>query len=139
MAEKIFDIITNLKNRCLDKEESIQKEFMLSPAEYNALLSLVPAEIYSCNELSNKMNLSVSRSSRILDRLIKNGYLKEIKNKGDRRLLKVKLTDKGKDIRNKIRNKLEECEKDIQNKFRKSELYKLESTLNKISSVFISG
>lgn len=139
MTEKIFDIITNLKDRCLDKEESIQREYMLSPAEYSAMLALVPSEIYSCNELSKVMNLSVSRISRILDRLIKNGFLKEVKNKEDRRVLNVKLTDKGTDIRNKIRNKLDECEKDILSKLHKSELYLLENTLNKISSVFISS
>ncbi|MBI5403868.1 MAG: MarR family transcriptional regulator [Ignavibacteriae bacterium] len=139
MTDGIFNIITNLKNRCLDKEESIQKEYMLSPAEYNALLALAPVDTFNCNELSKKMNLSVSRSSRILDKLIKNGYLKEIKNKEDRRVLNVKLTDKGTDIRNKIRNKLDECEKDILSKLQKSELYLLEDTLNKISSVFISN
>lgn len=139
MAEKIFDIITNLKNRCLDKEESIQREYLLSPAEYNALLILIPGEVFNCNELSKKMNLSVSRSSRILDKLVKNGYLREIKNKEDRRVLKVRLSDKGKEIRNKIKNRLDECEKDILSKLQKSELYLLEDTLNKISSVFISN
>jgi len=139
MTDGIFNIIIDLKKRCLDKEVSIQKEYLLSPAEYNALLALAPAVIFNCNELSKKLNLSISRSSRILDKLIKNGYLKEIKSKEDRRELKVKLTEKGNEIRNKINNKLDECEKDIINKLQKSELYMLESTLNKISSVFISN
>jgi DNA-binding MarR family transcriptional regulator len=139
MAERIFDIITNLKKKCLDKEESIQKEYLLSPAEYNGLLSVIPDEIYSCNQFSKKLGLSVSRSSRVLEKLIRNGYLKGIINDEDRRVLKVSLTEKGIITRNKINKRLEECEKDIISKLQKSELYLLESTLNKLSDVFISN
>lgn len=139
MAERIFDIITNLKKKCLNKEESIQKEYLLSPAEYNGLLSIAPDEVYSCNQLSKKMGLSVSRSSRVLERLVKNGYLKGIKNKEDRRVLKVTLTEKGVSTRDKINKRLEECEKDIINKLQKPELYLLENALNKLSDVFISN
>lgn len=136
MAEKIFDIVTNLKNKCLDKELSIQKEYFLSPAEYNGLLSVEPDAIYNCNELSRKLGLSVSRSSRVLEKLIKNGYLKEMKNKEDRRVLKVTLTDKGLRTRKNIKNRLEECEKNIVNRLQKSELYLLENTLNKLTDIF---
>lgn len=139
MADKIFDIITNIKNRCIDKEESIRREFLLSPAEYNALLAVKPFEVYNCNDLSKKMKLSISRSSRVLYKMLKNGYMKEIKSKEDRRELKVILSDKGVKTRNKIEDKLNDCEKDILNNLQKSELYLLENTLNKISSVFISG
>jgi DNA-binding MarR family transcriptional regulator len=138
MGEGIFEVITNLKNRCLDREERIQKEYLLSPAEYNGLLSVEPGGIYSCNELSKKLGLSVSRSSRVLERLINNGYFKGVKFKEDRRVLKVTLTEKGKTIRNKIYGKLEECEKEIVNSLQKSELYLLENTLNKLSRIFIS-
>jgi len=136
MAEKIFDIVTNLKNKCLDKELSIQKEYFLSPAEYNGLLSVEPETIYNCNQLSEKLGLSVSRSSRVLEKLIKNGYLKGIKSKEDRRVLKVTLTNKGLHTRIKIKERLDECEKNIINRFQKSELYLLENTLNKLTDIF---
>ncbi len=138
MADRIFDLISNLKKKCLDKEDSIQREYFLSPAEYNGLLSVKPDEVYTCNQLSKKMGLSVSRSSRVLDKLIKNGYLKGIRNKNDKRTLKVYLTEKGLTTKDKINKKLDECEKDIVNKLNKSELYILENALNKLSDVFIS-
>ena len=137
MAERIFDIVTNLKNKCLDKELSIQKEYLLSPAEYNGLLSVEPDAVYNCNQLSKKLGLSVSRSSRILDKLITNGYLKRIRDIVDRRLLKVTLTEKGLSARRKINERLDECEKDILSRLQKSELYLLENTLNKLSDIFI--
>lgn len=136
MAERIFDIITTIKKKCLDKEESIQKEYLLSPAEYNGLLSAIPDEVYNCNQLSKKMGLSVSRSSRVLEKLIRNGYFKEIRSNEDRRLLKIKLTEKGISTREKINKRLDECEKDIFNKLQRSELYTLENTLNKLSDIF---
>jgi DNA-binding MarR family transcriptional regulator len=137
MADKIFDIITNLKNKCLDKEISIQKEYSLSPAEYNGLLSVEPGTIYSCNQLSKKLGLSISRSSRVLEKLIRNGYFKRIRDKEDRRVLKVTLTEKGLNIRRKINKKIDECEKDILRRFQKPELFLLENTLNKLSDIFI--
>jgi len=70
--------------------------------------------------------------------MMQNGYMKEVKSKDDRRELKVILSDKGVKVRSKIEDKLNECEKDILNNLQKSELYLLENTLNKISSVFIS-
>lgn len=139
MEEKIFDIVTNLKNKCLEREERIQKEYLLSPAEYNGLISVEPEVIYSCNELSKKLGLSTSRSSRVLERLIKNGYFKGVKFKEDRRVMKVTLTDKGKTIQKKIYRKLEECEKEITSKLQKSELLLLGNTLNKLSEIFISN
>lgn len=138
MAKKFFDIITNLKNKCIDREERIRKEYLLSPAEYNGLLSVEPDGIYSCNELSKKLGLSISRSSRVLERLIKNGYFKGVNFKEDRRVQKVTLTEKGKTIQKKIYRKLDECEKEIIGKLQKSELNLLENTLNKLSDIFIS-
>lgn len=137
MAERIFDIVTNIKKKCLDKEESIQKEYVLSPAEYNGLLSVNPDETYSCNQLSKRLGLSVSRSSRVLEKLIRNGYFKEIRNNKDRRVMKIRLTEKGINTREKINKRLDECEKDIIKKLQKSELYSLENALNKLSDVFI--
>jgi DNA-binding MarR family transcriptional regulator len=135
MPEGIFDIVTTIKNKCLDKELSIQKEYYLSPAEYKGLLSVEPDEIYNCNQLSKKLGLSISRSSRVLEKLIKNGYLKGIKYKEDRRVLKVKLTEKGLITRKKIKIRLDECEKNIISRFPKTELYLLENTLNKLSNI----
>jgi MarR family transcriptional regulator, organic hydroperoxide resistance regulator len=137
MAERILDIVTNLKNKCLDKELSIQKEYSLSPAEYNSLLSVEPEVIYSCNQLSKKLGLSISRSSRVMDKLIRNGYLKGIRDKDDKRILKVTLTDKGLVTRRNINKRLDECEEDILSRLQKSELYLLENTLNKLSEIFL--
>jgi DNA-binding MarR family transcriptional regulator len=138
MADRIFDIISNLKKKCLEKEDNIQKEHYLSPAEYNGLLSLIPGETYNCNQLSKKLGLSVSRSSRVLEKLVKNGYLKEISSKEDRRVLKIKLTTKGIGTRDKINKRLDECEKDIIGKLKESELHFLENALNKLSDILVS-
>jgi MarR family transcriptional regulator, organic hydroperoxide resistance regulator len=139
MSDRIFDIITNLKNKCIEKEVSIQKEYSLSPAEYNGLLSVEQEKIYSCNQLSKKLGLSISRSSRVLYRLIQNGYLKGIRDKEDRRVLKVTLTEKGLSTQRKIDKKLDECEKEIISKLQASELHLFENTLNKLSDIFISN
>ena len=77
MHDRIVDLILSLKSRCLDKEESIRLEFGLSPAEYRGILAMKPNEPCNCNALSSNMGLSVSRGSRIVEKLIKNKYLEQ--------------------------------------------------------------
>lgn len=116
MAERIIDLIINMKSLCLEKEESIRLEFDLSPAEYRGILAMKPGEPCNCNALSNNMGLSVSRGSRVVEKLIKNKYLAQEVSKQDRRNIILKLAPKGIRARKKIEEMLSECEKTIRKK-----------------------
>lgn len=116
MAERIIDLIINMKSLCLEKEESIRLEFDLSPAEYRGILAMKPGEPCNCNALSNNMGLSVSRGSRVVEKLIKNKYLSQEISKQDRRNIILKLAPKGIRVRKKIEEMLSDCEKTIQKK-----------------------
>ena len=75
---RIIDLVIALKHSCLVKEDSIREEFSLSPAEYRGILSINQGEAVKGIELSEKMGLSVSRGSRVIEKLTKKGYLKEM-------------------------------------------------------------
>ncbi len=92
---RIIDLVIALKHSCLMKEDSIREEFELSPAEYRGILSIKQGEIVKGSELSEKMGLSVSRGSRVIEKLTQKGYLKRTGNSDDRRCLTIALADKG--------------------------------------------
>jgi MarR family transcriptional regulator, organic hydroperoxide resistance regulator len=135
MNPEIIKIIFNLKLACLAKEESILEELKISPSEYRGLTSIQPGEIVSCMQLSGDMGLSKSRGSRVIDKLIENGYLKEAKNGSDKRVFNVTLSLKGINAVKKINRLMGECESAILKNVPKDELSTFIKTLNKISNI----
>ena len=138
MRKSVIDLIFQLKSSCMAKEDKIREELKLSPAEFHGLLSLLPGSEIPCNILSKKMGLSVSRGSMVIDKLVKNGYLKENCNNEDGRVTKITLTSKGMTVQKKIHQILEDCENTILTKMTRSELSVLEDSLIKLSDILIS-
>ena len=139
MNKRIIDFIFEMKSGCSEKELNIREKLKLSPAEFRGILVLSPKVIISCKVLAKKMGLSVSRGSRVVEKLMKNGYLKEENNPEDRRVLNVTLAKKGIKTREKISEMLDECENAIYKKMSKSELETLVISLAKINDVLISN
>ena len=138
MNKRVVDFIFELKSSCSEKELNIRDKLKLSPAEFRGLLAMTPKSITPCSTLSKKMGLSISRGSRVIEKLLKNGYLKEEKSRDDRRVLNVQLAKKGIKTREKISDMLNECEQTILKKMSKSELENLVRYLVKINDVLIS-
>lgn len=122
MAPRVVDLIMTLKSRCAEREEKIREGFSLSPAEYKALITIREGEHYNCNALSQKLGLSVSRASRIIEKLIKGKYLTRKTLKGDRRHIIISLAPKGMRVQKEIQKVLDECEQGIQQALTKSEI-----------------
>lgn len=59
------------------------------------LLELEKSGSITMNELSDRMNLSSSTMTRIMDNLVRDGYIERQKSSEDRRLVIVSLSDKG--------------------------------------------
>ncbi len=135
MNKSIVELIFELKFTCQSKEESIREDLKLSPSEYRGLLSINPGEIVSCMQMSNTMGLSKSRGSRVIDKLIESGFLKEAENDGDRRVFNVKLTTKGINAIKRINLEMGECEKAILKAIPSGELHTFTKTLHKISEI----
>jgi DNA-binding MarR family transcriptional regulator len=135
MKKSVISLIFDLKYSCLEKEEKIINELHLSPAEYRAILSMVPGSEVPCSILSKKMGLSVSRGSRVIDKLLKNGYLNEKQSDIDQRVTNVELTPSGVKIQRKIHNLLEDCEHMILKSMSTPELENLTHSLTKISEI----
>lgn len=76
------------------------------------LLELLHASDLSMQELSDRMRLSVSTMTRVLDKLVAAGLVGRIRSRDDRRIVLCALTGKGKTTG----KKLERCYKDFYNR-----------------------
>lgn len=139
MQGRIVDYIFELKSGCCIKEDKIRKSLKLSPSEFRAILTLTPCVSVSCNTLSKKMGLSFSRGSRVIYKLLKNGYLEEKKSDKDRRILYITLTNKGEKVKQKIDSMLEECEKIFLKKISSTDRKKFAVYLRTASEIFTGG
>ena len=85
----------------LNKE--IESHFGMSSARILTLLAFTEKEIMQMNELSEEMSLTTSTSTRMIDSLVKEGFVERGYDKFDRRLVTVGLTVNGKKIAEDIK------------------------------------
>lgn len=131
-GEGLVDILTELRKRYIALEDKIRKNLHLSGTEYNALLSLNLGEKITCQEFSERMNLSVSRGSRVIDNLFEKSYLNRVDCSDDRRCKHVKLTKSGASIRKKIDKQRQECEQKLAADYSEQKLASLKKELRRL-------
>jgi DNA-binding MarR family transcriptional regulator len=113
MSRRFFELILALKRKCQRNEEEIQEELGLSQAEFNALVVLDEGQEVSGCAFAERMALSPSRGSRVLDKLVTDGYAKTAARSVDRRAIVISLTPKGRQARQQILDRMEACERRI--------------------------
>ncbi|MCR4429930.1 MAG: MarR family transcriptional regulator [Tepidanaerobacteraceae bacterium] len=83
-------------------------ELGITRVQWIALYYLGKYEGISQKDLAKKMNIKCSTVARLLDRMEKEGSVTRRSDPQDRRIIRLKLTEKGKELREKF---LPECEK----------------------------
>ncbi len=134
--EKLWDILEVLNSRCREQEASIRERFRLSPAEYHGLRRLPPDETVTCQELARRMGLSLSRGSRVIDRLFSHGYVQRSDCAADRRCKPVRLTKQGENVREQIQALRGECEDRIFKDYSQARLTGLKKELKELAAAF---
>ena len=97
---EIFQLI-NLLNKKYEKlQRRVVKSENLTPPQYSILMELWKSDGRQFKELASACCCSPSTITGIVDTMEKNELVSREKNPDDRRSLLVKLTDKGKNIKN---------------------------------------
>ena len=114
-AEMLANLTFNLLARCQEKESRLAEKHNLLEAEFKCLRLMSSEENPNNKEIAEKMNLSPSRITRIMDGLVKKGYMvREIDNT-DRRNMILSLSKKGKNLTTRLNNAFIEIHKEILN------------------------
>ena len=101
-AESLADLIFNLLTRCQVKEEWLAAKRGLFQAEFKCLRIFGSDKSLTCKEIANRMNLSRSRITRVIDGLEKKGYMNREIDQTDRRNMRVTLSRRGKIFTTKL-------------------------------------
>jgi DNA-binding MarR family transcriptional regulator len=77
------------------------------------LIEILKAVSLTMNELSEKMNLDTSTMTRVIDKLVRDGFVERDRYESDRRVVVVKLTDKGYEAATRLHTSVNEYYKKI--------------------------
>lgn len=78
------------------------KPFGFTTSQCYVLIELNKAYKLTMHEISEKMNLSTSTMTRIVNNLVRDGFVRRVKDENDRRIVYVSLTEKGLDVANEL-------------------------------------
>jgi DNA-binding MarR family transcriptional regulator len=131
-GDKISELVHKLSLKCINRDEQIRGKQDLSPSEYRAVLALEPGEVLSATLFADKLHLSVSRSSRVINKLEQDGYIKVIKSSLDKRSISITLTEKGAESRYRIISNKESCNSKLDDSLSSDERALIYSGLTKL-------
>ena len=113
MSRCLFELILTIKRKCQCNEEQIREALGLSAAEFNGLLVLGSGQTVPGGEFAGRMGLSVSRGSRVLNKLVTGGLVKAELSPRDRRSISISLTPRGTRMKGRITEHMRACESRI--------------------------
>jgi DNA-binding MarR family transcriptional regulator len=129
---RIIDYIFQLKRMCVVEEHEIGEQVGLHTSELHCLESLRPGEYVSSGELSERMRLSPSRGSRIIENLIAKGMLHRERDSRDRRSTLIALTERGTGLLRDIERSKESCERRLTRAMNEEDVRLVKSGLSRL-------
>ncbi len=128
----ILSMVYEIKKKCAQIDQRLMDELNISQSELLFFSALDNCQGMSSPELAKNMGLSLSRISRVVDKLVVNGYLDRNTDAADRRAITLCLTAKGKVVRSKIDEVRSECEARLLEKIPSEEIERFKETISKI-------
>jgi len=131
-STKILDLVFEMKKKCAVIDNQLMDQLHLSQSELLFFSSLDQCTGISSPELARNMGLSPSRISRVIEKLVVDGYLDRNIDKTDRRAITLCLTENGKKIRAEIDKHRQECEARILQVLPDSDVEKFREIIGKM-------
>ena len=135
MEKQLFELIIKIKKKCLRTEERIRGELKLTPGEFHGLLAVQPGERLPGQEFSDRLDISASRGSRVINRLVQRGFMELNTGKEDRRSIEVFLTEDGISMGRLVFEKMVECESTFSSRLNDHQINEIRASLELLLSV----
>jgi MarR family transcriptional regulator, organic hydroperoxide resistance regulator len=103
-SSQLWDLVFDSIKKVVFPEEWLKLDLALSKQEVFALMLLSRRGEIIMSEIASYVNVPMSTATGIVDRLVKNGFLERNRSDSDRRVVMIKLTDKGKALAGQIKN-----------------------------------
>ncbi|MEL7567418.1 MAG: MarR family transcriptional regulator [Dehalobacterium sp.] len=102
--DEMLDLIFNNLKSLFYPEEWLDLDLSFSKSELFAMLLVDRYGEIIMSQVADFINVPMSTATGIAERLVKKGYLKRERSESDRRIVVVKLTEKGKDLISELKN-----------------------------------
>ncbi len=112
-ASRLADLTFKLLANCQEKEARLAESYGLTQSEFRCLRLFNRDDILNNKQVAERMNLSPSRLTRIIDGLVAKGYIIRQIEPSDRRNMKVTLSKRGKVIVQKLNDAYVKIHKEI--------------------------
>jgi DNA-binding MarR family transcriptional regulator len=112
-AEQMADLTFELLEHCQEKRERIAEELQLTVAEFKLFRAFRTDNVLSVNELAERLGLSPSRLTRIIDGLEGKRFVRRAISKRDRRVMDISLTDQGRVVQKQLEDTFVRTHEDI--------------------------
>lgn len=129
---EILGLVYEMKKKCATIDSQLMEHLHLSQSELLFFSALNQCTGISSPELAKNMGLSPSRISRVIEKLVVDGYLDRNIDKTDRRAITLCLTENGKRIRAEIDKSRQECETRLLNVLPESDVEKFREIIGKM-------
>lgn len=130
--ESLIDLVNKLKEKCVDIDCEACDQLGLSPAEYDFFNSSAGLSHLDISKIGARLQLSQSRLSRVIDKLVNNGFLDRKADPKDRRAIKISFTSKGRNMRKKVEEYKSSCELKLQESLSEAEISIIQNNLLKL-------
>lgn len=131
-TSEILGLVYEMKKKCAAIDYQLMEHLHLSQSELLFFSALDQCTSISSPELAKNMGLSASRISRVIEKLVVDGYLDRNVDKTDRRAITLCLTENGKKIRAEIDKSRQECEARLLNVLPESDIDKFREIIGKM-------
>lgn len=132
MSEPILQILNELKRKCISNDCLAMETLGLSPAEYDFFLVYQKQRSLEIPKIATGMELSLSRLSRVIEKLVSDGYLSRQTMPDDRRAIQLTFTPKGKQMIKKVNQQRNQCEEKLIRSLNPNEIKQIEQSLKQL-------
>ena len=117
----------------------ILSDFEITTPQFLALVVLKDKPGITMGELRERLFLACSTATDLIDRMEKNGYLERNRDPEDRRVIRLSITGKGKDIISQVINARRRYVESILAQLTQEEIDQLERSLEKLDALMVAG
>lgn len=129
----LLELLENIRARCRERENRLRTQMGLSPAQFRAISLIEAEEIVTCRDFSDRLSLSESRGSRVIDSLVRDSLLVRTDCDADRRCKRLRLTPRGRSLRRSIADERGICEAELASAVPAGSLDRLKSALHRLA------
>lgn len=105
--ENFLDLVLDNLHKVFYPEEWIQLDLTVSKTELLAMLIVDRYGEVIMSQISDYLNAPLSTTTGLVNRLVKNDYLLRERSDEDRRIVTIRLTDKGKSMMTELKGSIE--------------------------------